>query len=109
MRVFLFLLLSILLVSQAWALRDPTRPANRAAESLQNSGIFDPGAIELTSTIVSPKRKLAVINGQFLKMGQKMGGATLTDIGKGSVTFMYEGKNYHVNIHTETIRRKSGS
>jgi MSHA biogenesis protein MshK len=67
----------------AQGLSDPTRPpsANAAAADAAPEA---PGA-QLQSVLISPHRRLAVINGQTVSVGAKVGDATLVRIAETSV------------------------
>lgn len=56
-------------------LPDPTRPAGMSRAAARESG---GGALQ--TTIVSPGRSLAVINGRTMSVGDKIGDATIVEI-----------------------------
>lgn len=58
------------------AVRDPTRPAN----SHMSKQVVDEHGLKLTSIISSARRELAVINGNFVKVGQFVKGAKVIRI-----------------------------
>ncbi len=59
-------------------LPDPTRPAVGAGAVAGE--IYAPGALVLEATLVSPGRKSAVINGQSVRVGARIGDAQVVDI-----------------------------
>jgi MSHA biogenesis protein MshK len=83
-------------------LPDPTRPPDFLIQAAsQQGGVMPAGGVvssgwDLTSTLVSPQRKLAVINGQVVTQGGKIGDMTVKDIGTGEVVLTGGG-------HTEVI------
>lgn len=74
-------------VAYAQGLPDPTRPpASLHAEQTDQEGkSATAGAPELQSVIVGPNRKIAVINGQTLKIGDKYGDARVVAISEAEV------------------------
>jgi MSHA biogenesis protein MshK len=62
---------------QAQALTDPTRPPSAAAEA---NGEHGEGATRLQSVLLSPGRKMAVINGVAVPLGGMVGEARLVKI-----------------------------
>ena len=59
-------------------LPDPTRPAVGAGAT--SGETYAPGALVLEATLVSPGRKSAVINGQSVGVGARIGDAQVVDI-----------------------------
>lgn len=100
----LFLLVSFSLLVNAMAMRDPTMPASYQDEGA-DTGVFNPQTAKLTSTIVSPHRRIATIDGVPVMVGELFKGAKVRSIERDSVTLEFEGKTYHVQAGTESIRR----
>lgn len=62
------------LAADAWGgLPDPTRPPSLGARTTE-------GGSALQTTLVSPTRKLAIINGRTVGLGDTIGGSVVTDI-----------------------------
>jgi len=57
--------------ASGWDLPDPTRPPSVEAPR---------GGSELQTTLVSPGRKLAIISGRTVGVGDRVGAAVVTDI-----------------------------
>lgn len=74
------------------ALMDPTRPFTAEAE------VFTPGVPVLQSTLVSPGRKLAIINGQTLGLGAKLGKAVIADIRPNEVVLWEAGRTVYLRV-----------
>lgn len=75
------LLLSICLLNRAYGeLRDPTRPADYSQKA---GGVTE--ALHLDAVLISADRKIAVINGQNLGMGEQVGGNYIVDIQPNAV------------------------
>lgn len=75
-------LMLALLASAAYAdtLHDPTRPDYVAGAATSSSTGW-----QLSSTLISPQRRLAVINGTTVAVGDRIGGARVLAIQPGSV------------------------
>jgi MSHA biogenesis protein MshK len=56
-------------------LRDPTRPADYV-----DTGVESVSALELNAVMISPNRKIAIINGQIVKIGDEVSGSKVTSI-----------------------------
>jgi MSHA biogenesis protein MshK len=78
-------LVALTLVPCAFAqsLNDPTRPPTVSAAT--DAGATVDSALVLQSILVSPGRRLAVINGQTVKQGDKLGETRVVDIREGEV------------------------
>ncbi len=63
-------------------LPDPMRPANVLATPT-GTGEAGPGELRLQSILLAPGRKLAVINGQNVRLGEKYGDAVLVKLTAG--------------------------
>ena len=65
------------------ALKDPTRPPTiqSAGRAVATRAAF----WRLTSTLISPERRIAVINRRIVEAGQRVGGALVVWIGPGRV------------------------
>jgi len=66
---------------------DPTRPYSAGAMSSQSRG-----GLVLQSTLVSPRRRLAVINGHAFSVGERIGGAKIVAIRSYEVILSRAGK-----------------
>ena len=89
MAAALLLVLSASIVS-AEELRDPTRPHTYKVErSVEGVPSFAVNAI-----FVSSDRKLAIVNGERVRIGDSVGGATVVDIRKEQVTLSVSGKQF---------------
>jgi hypothetical protein len=82
-------LLSLLLASAVLAdeLRDPTRPYSVEAVQPGNTPTFVVNAI-----FVSQERKIAIVNGIRVGVGDTVSGATVTDIQKSQLVLAYRGR-----------------
>jgi len=69
----------------AESLPDPTRPPDAASTVPAAPG--EKAAVEwvLQSVMISPGRKAAIINGQYVLLGEAVGNAKLVKVGEGEV------------------------
>ncbi len=92
---------SLLMIAPASAddalagLVDPTRPGGE-----RQAGLV------LQSTLVSPERKLAVINGRLVSVGEKLGHAVVTDITSHEVVLNNAGRETRLRL-TPKLERQS--
>ena len=63
----------------AAAFSDPTQPVGTALATARAAPAAPTGPV-LQSTLVSPQRRLAVISGKQVRVGDKVNGAEVTDI-----------------------------
>jgi MSHA biogenesis protein MshK len=73
----------------AQTLSDPTQPPATLLTPARPGDTPAPAAAGLQSVLISRSpggRKVAVINGQVVRVGERFGGATVTAIGPNSVT-----------------------
>jgi hypothetical protein len=56
--------------------------------------------LQLTGTIIGGKRPIAIINGQFLRKGEKIAGFEVVSIASNRVTLSGEGRKILLNILT---------
>jgi len=69
-------------------LADPTRPSfGRASAADEGRGV---GGLVLQSVLVSPERRIAVINGTRVTVGGRVGNALVTEIEPYAVTLQRE-------------------
>lgn len=76
--------------SGAQALADPTRPPSVAGLAVMDSGGGASGPV-LQSILLSSKRRLAVIDGRVVKVGDRIGEARIVAIDYDSVKISDEG------------------
>jgi len=87
----LFLLLLASAVS-ADTLRDPMRPYRAPVKRVAETPDFDVQAV-----FVSSRRKLAIINGARVRVGDRIAGASVIDIERGLVTLELNGRRIEVS------------
>ena len=69
----------------AQTLRDPTRPPASIGSPADQSGAKATGGPELQSVLISPTRRVAVIDGQTVTLGEKFGEARVVKIAESEV------------------------
>jgi MSHA biogenesis protein MshK len=70
------------------ALHDPTKPVVDVNAFFSDES----GGPNLQSVIISPQRKLALIDGQWVGVGSDFNGARILAIGKNHVVLLYGGQ-----------------
>ena len=73
--------------AQAATLSDPTRPPSMKADAAGESAA--PTGPRLQSVLISPARRIAVISGKAVTLGDKYGDATIDSITEGAVLLRY--------------------
>ena len=89
----------LLMSSTAHSLKDPTRPSVYRAAATQQS-------LKLESILLADNRKVAVINGQVLTVGERLGNVKIVDIRKGQVTINRNGYSSKLELTTDSIRQE---
>lgn len=94
-------------------LADPTRPPGpeeiRAFLAGEPDGQRQPGW-RLQSVLISDDRRIAVINGRRVTVGDRLAGAEVIDIQPGRAKLRHRGGDIHLNIERQTkaVRHTSG-
>jgi len=88
-----FLALSLMTVGRVDAeqLLDPTRPPDLVG-SVQSSGVVPTVGPALQSVLISPQRRIAIISGKAVRMGEKFGDSRVESITETEVV-LRNGKN----------------
>lgn len=82
------------------ALRDPTRPYSPVKGVRASSPGFVVNAI-----IISPQRRVAIVNGRRVAVGGSLGGATVIAIEKDHLILETGGKRIRAELNQGAIRR----
>lgn len=100
----LWLILSTLLFSLTSfsAYRDPTAPPGKEAYSLV--GASEASDFKLTSTLVAKGRQVAMINGEMVSVGEKVGVAKVESIKPGHVIIILNDKPVKLEVTPHSIR-----
>lgn len=92
--------------AQAESLPDPTRPAYQAGwhgDATPSSGPV------LQSVLISPQRKIAIISGQTVGLGEKFGAATVIKISEASVVLRNDNKLQTLELFPDIEKRVTPS
>jgi hypothetical protein len=85
-------------------LTDPTRPpnftVNRSDEDLKKAP-----KLRLTSTIIGPQRRIAVINNQAVQVGQTIDNGVLVGVDPGVAMVMQSGRKIHLRLNERTVKQ----
>jgi len=87
------------MVAQELGLQDPTRPYRAAPAPSERTPAAD--RFELTAVLVSPQRRIAVINGKFYREGDAVNGAKITLIEPGFVRLQRGSEQREVRLIRE--------
>jgi MSHA biogenesis protein MshK len=83
----------------ATALDDPTRPPIVHNTDIMVGTDEQPAMLwDLSSILIGPNRRLAVINGQTVTQGDYIGKAQVTAIKAGEVTLTISGEQTHIRL-----------
>lgn len=109
------LIASLMLLSfncSAAQIVDPTMPAGyKKPSSTVSSQQLSPTQYEwtLNTTVISPVRKLAIINGKKLSIGEEINGAILMSIEHQQVKLSYENEIITIRLHHSFISHLKSS
>ena len=92
-----------LLTPQAWADKDPTRPAYYNPASAGKKTQY-----KLQSIIVGPQRKVAIINGKPLVEGERFGLGKIERIEKNQVSVRSGRSIIRLTLASQLVKRSSG-
>lgn len=81
----------------AASLPDPTRPPQRFIAPVA-SGSVEPKSWQLGSILIAPQRRVAVINGRPLSVGDRVGGAKVIGIEPDRVRLRQGSKEFVLNL-----------
>lgn len=97
--------LAVLIAGAGWAavvsaspLPDPTRPVDRTVSAGPTAATRPAGPV-LQSTLVSPTRKVAIISGQAVQVGDTVQGAVVTEISAYEVKLAKGGRELRLRLH----------
>ena len=93
-----------LAVAQTAPLADPTRPPGAGAESAAD--VAAPGATRLQSVLISPTRRIAVIDGKAVAIGGRIGTATLESITESAAVLRYADRRETLRLMPAVDKRQ---
>ena len=99
----LLMLMPLAVAAADDALRDPFQPPGWN-EPTAAADTFDADAWTLESTLTSNGRQVAIINGESVRVGDRVGGARVEAIERGRVRLDYEGRVFTLERTTVRVR-----
>ena len=102
-----WIIVGLIVATPLWAsdsldgLADPSRPSSQGAV---NTVVQD--GLVLQSTLVSPSQRVAIISGQRLAVGDRVQGATVTDIQPYQVTLHRAGRDIALRLTPPLAKEK---
>ena len=88
----------------AQALGDPMRPP-AGTTSLEEAKQGETGGSRLQSVLISPTRRVAVIDGRTVTLGQRFGDATVIAIAESEVTLQRGAERQKLKLHPGIEKR----
>lgn len=88
-------------------LRDPTAPlypAGREDSAGEQAGL-PTGSLRLSSILIRPNQRIAVINGRQLSVGDQVGSARVVSIETDVVTVESAGSRRQLRLHANSIKQ----
>ena len=101
--LFIFLLITGDSFSAVIKLRDPTEPpmgVNLKSKEKAQTGVT------VTSIIISPRRRIALINGKYVKAGDLVAGNKVITIRRDYVLLSQSGKKFKVYVIKNEVQKK---
>jgi MSHA biogenesis protein MshK len=97
--------LSLVSLEATMALEDPTRPTNPAVIIPTHTSGSGNSSWVLNSTLVSPNRRVAVINGIQVSEGESVGGALVVQIHRSYALLQTSGRNIKLHLLPDTVKK----
>ncbi|TCK16868.1 MSHA biogenesis protein MshK [Thiogranum longum] len=102
-RYLAVIVLGVLLANTAMAFSDPTRPADPV---LYFGNGNSRGGWALQSIIFSNDRRIAIINGQRVKEGGRIGSARVARIENSHVVLKTRGRTLKLRLHPDLVKTR---
>jgi MSHA biogenesis protein MshK len=87
----------------AQSMGDPTRPPNVTAGT--DNAESEPAAYQLQSVLIAPGRKVAIVNGETVHIGEKVGDAVVRNISESGVVLQYPDRSETLKLTGDIKRR----
>ena len=91
-------------VQEAEVLRDPTAPLVMVAGQPQTNLFSLVSSYKVSSILIRPNMKVAVINSRQVRVGDFVGSAEVVDIDKNSVTLHVAGEEQILELYGRSIK-----
>ncbi len=103
-----FLVLALLwglgLVPSAHAeLGDPTRPPDVSTVAVESPESGD-APFRVSTILIAPGRKVAIVNGSRVEVGDEVGGATVSEINAQAVLLEMTGEEFELRISGQPVK-----
>lgn len=95
--------------AESGALGDPTRPTALHEVRAQDRAAVKGPRWQLQSTLVAADRRVAVINGRQLRVGESVDGATVVDIRADGVTLQVDRRRMDLRLHPQSTSIRNGA
>ena len=95
---------------RAQALSDPTRPPTTFYAATQ-AGVGAgraPGGLVLESVLISPQARSAIISGEYIELGQKIGDLRLIRVAETEVVLLEGGERKTLKLYPGVDKRPAG-
>ena len=97
------------------ALKDPTQPLRGSVKQITSgdSGVLLDtfleafGAYTVGSILVSPNRKMAIVNGQQVQVGSEVDGAKVVSIDRDNVTLVINNETQQIFMNDGTLKQET--
>lgn len=100
-------LVLLLNTAMAVSLEDPTRPPG-ATVIRAGKTVTKPSWV-LSSTLISPERRSAIINGKQVTLGDRVNGARVVEIEPAAVKLRNRGGEFSIRLVRNSVVKKSWS
>ena len=87
-------------------LQDPTRPPDYSTVSAQKEAVDATTAWTLSSILISPERRVAIINGSAVQVGDSVGDVKVISIDSAEVLILQGNKQIALTLIPETFRTR---
>lgn len=104
--LFLFGMGACLPAIASGPLPDPTRPVVFPGTGAER-GDAQPAKWSLTSVLIAPGRRVAVINGQVVQVGEKVNGARLVSVDPGSALLYCAGQKIQLKLISGSVKQST--
>lgn len=109
MSIYLLMLMTVICHSVATAevLDDPTRPPNQRLPGTSLGGTKAAPVWILSQTLISPARRVAIINGKRVQIGERIGGAQVIAIEPARVALRKKNRDILLELLPKDFKRIS--
>ena len=84
-------------------LGDPTRPPDVSTVAVESPESGD-APFRVSTILIAPGRKVAIVNGSRVEVGDKVGGATVSEINAQAVLLEMTGEEFELRISGQPVK-----